>query len=72
MYAGGVVAEWSKALLVREKINETQNMPSLSPAKARKSLIKFPFWKSGPSINEFLETRQLSSYIIKTGLLSVG
>ena len=31
MYEGGAVAEWSKALLLREKINENQKDPRFAP-----------------------------------------
>ena len=41
---GGAVAEWSKALLKREKINENQKIPGLPPGlgtfKKKKVLLK--------------------------------
>jgi hypothetical protein len=48
--AGGAVAEWSKALLEREKLNENQKIPGMPPdlgtlyKKIVKHLIKLRHW----------------------------
>ena len=43
-YEGGAVAEWSKALLKREKINENQKIPGSPPGLGtffKKKLINY-------------------------------
>ena len=41
-FLGGAVAKWSKALLLREKINENQKIPSSFPALAIFASLTYP------------------------------